>query len=102
MILPFVDLCSHLSHILFLLLLGDWRQDLQLDLFTKVLPGKGFVCYWAGEENLWRITDCMQQHYDTLAWSNVACANTRIAETKPLRDKMENLFAATLTKDITF
>jgi hypothetical protein len=82
--------------------LGEWDRDLQLDLFKKVLPGQGFVCYWAGVDNLWRITDCTLAHYDTPTWSNVACVNARIPEAKPLLDKMEKIFAETLAKDITF
>mmetsp|Transcript_403 Transcript_403/g.586 ORF Transcript_403/g.586 Transcript_403/m.586 type:complete len:414 (+) Transcript_403:160-1401(+) len=84
----------------------DWKAGMTNghieELLTKFLPEKGFVCYWAGNDNLWRITNCWQNHYATSTWSNLACVNARIPEAKPLLDKMEKIFVETLAKDITF
>ena len=54
----------------------------------------GFTCYWAGSEELWRITDCWHPHYDGIYWSNVACANRRLVPV--LVQKMETLFLETV------
>jgi hypothetical protein len=53
------------------------------------------VCYWAGKDKLWRITDCWLGHYDTSkAWSNVACVSTKLAPL--LLEIMEDHFQRTM------
>jgi FkbM family methyltransferase len=79
---------------------GNWKQQSLKDL-TERLQKKGFACYWAGsDQNLWRITDCWQEHYEDQFWANIACVNTEIAG--PLAQTMEGLFQATLKKDLQF
>ena len=88
----------------FVCVTGGMSKEHQKELFVDFLPSKGFICYWAGNDGnlLWRITNCWQNHYDTPTWANVACVNVKIPETKPLSQKMEQIFFETLAKDITF
>ncbi|KAL7525507.1 hypothetical protein ACHAXR_001431, partial [Thalassiosira sp. AJA248-18] len=54
---------------------GNWFQ-FHLQDAVKLLDGKGFTCYWAGNEKLWRITKCYFELYDQWhGWSNVACVH---------------------------
>jgi FkbM family methyltransferase len=79
---------------------GHWSQESLKDL-TARLQKKNFACYWAGsDQNLWRITDCWQEHYEYQFWANIACVNTEIAG--PLAQTMEDLFQATLKKNLQF
>jgi FkbM family methyltransferase len=74
---------------------GAWKDH---KLSTAILMLKkeyGFVCYWAGKDKLWRITDCWLGHYDTSkAWSNVACVSTTLAPL--LLERMEDHFQRTM------
>ena len=83
---------------------GDWNKP-EATLSSTVswlYEHHGFVCYWAGTHgNVWRITDCIQSHYDVRQWSNVACVNTRDAESNSLWNRMEELFQATLAHGTT-
>ena len=65
-----------------------------LKLAIDYLDEIGFTCYWAGHGELWRINGCWQSHYEGTFWSNVACANRRLAPL--LLEEMENLFLHTL------
>jgi Methyltransferase FkbM domain len=79
---------------------GDWGiKDRSLkDLITR-LQKKGHVCYFHGDdENLWRITDCWQDHYELRFFANIACVNVNIPAAEPLAINMENVFLATLKK----
>ena len=55
-----------------------------------LLDGKGFTCYWSGENRLWRISGCYFEHYNYFhGWSNVACVHR---SQKILYDRMEKVF----------
>jgi hypothetical protein len=70
---------------------------------SRLAQKKGFVCYWHGSDgNLWRMTDCWQEHYDRPSWSQIACVSSKHADAKPILEKMEEQFAATLKKDLKF
>jgi len=57
---------------------------------VKLLDGKGFTCYWAGKNKLWRISGCYFEHYNFFHdWSNVACVHR---SQKTLYDRMEKVF----------
>jgi len=72
---------------------GNWGS-LHLQDAVKLLDGKGFTCYWAGNEKLWRITECYVDGYDLWhAWSNVACVHR--SQTN-LAGRMEALFLSTI------
>ena len=58
----------------------------------------GFTCYWAGRGELWRITGCWQTHYGGAFWSNVACANRRLAPS--LLQTMETVFLETASTPV--
>jgi len=80
---------------------GSWGSQSLQPLITSTLSG--FACYWQGaDNNLWRISGCWQTHYAQKHWSRVACVNTKIAEAKPIYDKMEYYFQETLKKDLAF
>jgi hypothetical protein len=79
---------------------GDWgRNNRSLKDLVFRLKKKGFVCYWPGNEgNMWRITDCFQEHYQLRYFANIACVNTNIPAAVPLAEKMEGMFLETLRK----
>lgn len=81
---------------------GSWETCDTSLILQDILPKNGFVCYWAGTNNLWRITDCWQNHYAFKSWSYVACVNTGVEEAKGLYDRMEEIFHETLKKDHSF
>jgi hypothetical protein len=63
---------------------------------VEFLDSEGFVCYWAGTDgNLWRITDCWQDHYDYKFFSTVACVSRSHDD---LVDTMETMFQNTIRK----
>lgn len=65
--------------------------------------GKGFICYWNGNDNeLWRITDCWQDHYQYNSWAYIICVNSNIAETQPILKEMEKSFEMTLQKKVSY
>jgi hypothetical protein len=79
---------------------GDWgtsKRSLK-DLMFR-LKKRGFACYWPGDGgNMWRITDCWQDHYELHFFANIACVNTNITAAKPLADRMERMFHETLKR----
>jgi hypothetical protein len=83
---------------------GSWGLGQPLeDLIKLRLAKKGMVCYWSGSDgNLWRITDCWLDHYTYHSWSRITCVNSKFPEVKPIQDKMEQLFAATIQKNQKF
>jgi hypothetical protein len=80
---------------------GPWKDHNLKDLIDDQL--QTFVCYWHGENgNLWRISDCWQDHYANKQWANIACVSTVHADAKDIHTKMEAAFLATLAKPHTF
>lgn len=72
---------------------GKWNH-LHLPDAVRLLDGKGFTCYWAGNARLWRITECYFEVYNHWhGWSNVACVHR---SQRKLSEKMEELFLETL------
>lgn len=71
---------------------GSWGGQRLLDAVT-MLDGAGFTCYWAGDNRLWRLTQCWMDHYNLRFWSNVACVQRTQTE---LAARMESLFLQTL------
>jgi hypothetical protein len=84
--------------------MGNWANENLKELVqSRLAQKKGFVCYWHGSDgNLWRMTDCWQEHYDRPSWSQIACVSSKHADAKPILEKMEEQFAATLKKDLKF
>ena len=72
--------------------MGAWAKQRLRDA-VDMLDGLGFTCYWAGQHQLWRITNCWLEHYSIRSWSNVACVQR--TQTELLR-RMEQLFLKTL------
>lgn len=81
---------------------GDWgtsNRSLK-DLMFR-LKEMGFVCYLPGDGgNMWRITDCWQEHYEMHFFANIACVNTNFSSAQPLSDRMEQMFQETLNKPL--
>ena len=65
---------------------------------VRYLAKHGFVCYWAGEKKLWRISKCWLKLYKFKFWSNVACVNEQLAP-KRFVDIMERTFNDTIYRD---
>jgi FkbM family methyltransferase len=79
--------------------MGSWAKQSLSDA-VDLLDEDGFTCYWAGQDMLWRITDCWLDHFKLHFWSNVACVNRK---QEKLAKSMEATFQATLQrKDIHF
>jgi len=76
--------------------MGSWKRQHLHDM-VDMLDDIGFVCYWAGLDRLWRITDCWMRYYDIHTWSNVACVNR--PSVPRLASKMEAVFRRTLKED---
>jgi hypothetical protein len=74
---------------------GVWgKQTTKLSEVVQHLKQAGFVCYWAGQHKLWRITDCWLEEYNRKkCWSNVACVP---ASHLDLANRMEELFETCL------
>jgi FkbM family methyltransferase len=72
-----------------------WRHQ-SLKEAVDMLDNIGFSCYWAGHGSLWRLNGdgCFLDHYEDKCWSNVACANRRLAS--ELTEIMEEIFIETL------
>ena len=64
------------------------------------LKEKGFVCYFTGSNgtDLWRITDCWQEHYEIKFAASVGCVNANIQAAEPLLNRMEGIFLETLKR----
>eukprot|EP00537_Pseudo-nitzschia_pungens_P012548 CAMPEP_0172386648 /NCGR_PEP_ID=MMETSP1061-20121228/4120_1 /TAXON_ID=37318 /ORGANISM="Pseudo-nitzschia pungens, Strain cf. pungens" /LENGTH=493 /DNA_ID=CAMNT_0013116057 /DNA_START=95 /DNA_END=1576 /DNA_ORIENTATION=+ len=78
----------------------DWGNYSLKDLIFR-LKKKGFVCYFTGHngQDMWRITDCWQDHYEIKFSANIGCVNANIPAAEPLLEKMEGMFLETLKKD---
>jgi hypothetical protein len=75
--------------------MAGWTKR-KLSETIELLDREGFICYWAGTGgNLWRITDCWQDHYDGKFWSNVACVSRSHDD---LVETMETMFQNTIRK----
>ena len=76
-----------------------WGHKSLKDLIFR-LKKKGFVCYFTGSsgEDLWRLTDCWQDHYEIRFPATVGCVNANIPAAEPLLNEMEELFLETLKK----
>ena len=69
--------------------IGAWVKYHLTDI-VGLLDGKGFTCYWAGNDRLWRITGCLHEIYATAhGWSNVACVHRSYTK---LAKNMESKF----------
>jgi hypothetical protein len=85
--------------------MGNWKdENLEKLVQSRLAEKKGFVCYWHGSDgNLWRMTGCWQEIYDRHHYSFIACVSSKHADAKPILDKMEEQFWATLLKkDLKF
>jgi len=72
---------------------GNWNNYHIMDA-VRLLNGKGFTCYWAGQQKLWRLTECDHEIYKHWhGWSNVACVHR---SQNVLATKMETLFIDSL------
>jgi FkbM family methyltransferase len=69
--------------------MGSWKKQHLYDVI-EMLDEIGFTCYWAGKQQLWRVTGCWQLYFDVHTWSNLACANQK--RVPRLAAKMENIF----------
>eukprot|EP00527_Entomoneis_sp_CCMP2396_P007352 CAMPEP_0198150336 /NCGR_PEP_ID=MMETSP1443-20131203/50424_1 /TAXON_ID=186043 /ORGANISM="Entomoneis sp., Strain CCMP2396" /LENGTH=383 /DNA_ID=CAMNT_0043815615 /DNA_START=174 /DNA_END=1321 /DNA_ORIENTATION=- len=77
-------------------IVGEW-QNTNLSTAIDFLIPFNFVCYWAGADKLWRITECYRNEYNSMkGWSNVACAN--LYRAPELAHDMEKLFLRTLER----
>lgn len=76
---------------------GAWPQH-KLSKIIESLNRKDFTCYFIGNGELWRITGCWQDHYNIHRWSNVGCANRKLAP--KLFEVMEEVFHQTLGTDV--
>ena len=76
-----------------------WGHYNLKDLIFR-LKKKGFVCYFTGSsgEEMWRITDCWQDHYEKKYKASIGCVNANIPAAEPLLDKMEDMFLKTLER----
>lgn len=73
---------------------GDWKVQ-KLESAVAMLGEVGFVCYWAGINQLWKISEtCWMDHYEFHNWSNVACVATK--HQPKLAARMEQVFDDTL------
>ena len=83
---------------------GGWgKGDFKMLIQETLQKQAGMACYWRGTKgNLWRITDCWQDHYSKNSWAFVVCVNTQIPEAKPIQDKMEEVFHETLKKALVY
>lgn len=77
--------------------MGSWKGQHLYDIIQLLDEQANMVCYWAGRDRLWRITECWMSYYDIHAWSNVACANRGLVP--DLAAKMEETFQRTLQDD---
>lgn len=75
--------------------MGSWAKQ-NLNDAIQMLDRRGFTCYWAGEDTLWRISGCWQEYYGFKFWANVACVHRSQCH---LADIMEKVFQKTLQLD---
>ena len=79
---------------------GAWGRRAKLGTMEHVLDflePLGFVCYWAGDQKLWRISKCWLPHYESKYWSSVACVSVKNAPAG-LIQTMESTFQATIRR----
>jgi Methyltransferase FkbM domain len=69
---------------------GPWVHYNLTDVVKQLKDRFGFVCYYAGKRELWRITDCEQPYFNHHWWSNVACVNYHLQPR--LATVMETMF----------
>ena len=75
---------------------GTWYGR-KLSSVTDMLDQIGFTCYWAGKSQLWRITSCWREAYDTAQFiATVACVNRNLVESEALAADMERIFLETI------
>ena len=78
---------------------GDWTPALFAKAIEDLRTQHGFVCYWAGQQRLWRITNCWMNHYQSPSiLAHVACVNQRLAP--QLHRRMERVFHETIQPNI--
>ncbi len=77
--------------------MGSWAKQHLYDI-VEMLDEHNLTCYWAGKDQLWRITDCWMLYFDIHTWSNVACVS-RSDSVQSLASKMEDTFQRTLKDD---
>ena len=75
--------------------MGKWGKA-KLSDTIEMLNNARFTCYWIGNDELWRITDCFHEYYNKHFWSNVGCAHRTLAP--QVLNNMEDLFQQTLTQ----
>lgn len=78
---------------------GNWGSQSLQDMVVR-MKRKHFVCYWAGDNKLWRITDCYQDHYENRFFANIVCVNVQMAP--ELAKHMEGIFLKTLEQQLMF
>jgi hypothetical protein len=71
---------STLSNRLVRLLIFEYHGDCPWPLtalhdVTKKLHSYGYVCYFEGQNRLWRLSGCWSPLYECHAWSNVLCVD---------------------------
>ena len=59
-------------------ILGNWTKHSLSETNDTIL--QDFTCYWAGGNQLWRITNCMNRRdleelYEYKSWSYIACVH---------------------------
>jgi FkbM family methyltransferase len=76
-------------------IVGNWMVHSLSETIDTILSD--FICYWAGNNQLWRITNCinkdLEELYEYKSWSNIACVHQREIE---LVNIMENVFKRTI------
>ena len=77
---------------------GPWSETKLKNVIESLHNDYGFICYWPGPANgqIWRITGCWLDHYKHRYWSNVACVNGFMEESRQLAKRMEDMFLQTL------
>ena len=89
-VLPFVEYLEFEYH-----LVGMWPQHRLAEAIDVLSEEFKFVCYWAGVDQLWRISHgCYRPQYDKRFWSNVACVNPALVP--DLARSMEAMFLKTI------
>jgi len=74
---------------------GVWASDsVNLDYEIDLMRKLGHTCYFAGQDKLWRITDCWMKHYCFKSWARIACVNRVLAP--ETAETMEQLFLSTI------
>ena len=73
--------------------MGSWASYKLSDII-QLLDDNKFTCYWIGNDEIWRITDCWMDYYNNHFWSNIGCAHRLLFP--DMVNKMEKLFQKTL------